>query len=145
MAIDLDAIKADLARATPGPWGHDTAKDDENDHENPDLVVRLDPPNSLSNKLYGNTLAQLWPGNVDADPRSGQDHRNAGFIARSRMYVEDLVAEVERHRRVLGRACDELHGEAIVTFARIVVEELGAEPVITAHGLVLVPGGDERP
>lgn len=122
MAVDLDAIKADLARATPGPWAHDTAKWDHDDTERPDLVTRHDGDPSPSNELYARNVARCYPGDADMDPASGQDHRDAAFIARARAYVEDLVAEVERLRAALNGLA-ECHSPGVV---RSELEDLAA-------------------
>jgi hypothetical protein len=90
LPMNLAAIKARAEKATPGPWHHDTAKNDEDDLASPDLVVGP-PPNY-------DTLAMFRA-------NGGQEYRDANFAAHAREDIPRLLDRVARWEAV----ADELY------------------------------------
>jgi len=95
--LDLEAIKARVAAATPGPWWSDESDMCWRLHG---VMGRIPPqldgaiPEQIMNKQIlkaakkGTTQAEYWPEPADAD-----------FITHAREDVPALVAEVEKLRR----------------------------------------------
>jgi hypothetical protein len=88
---DVDAIRRRAEKATPGPWVHDTAKNDEHDTSAPDLVVGPAPDYA--------TLMLI-------QPRIGQEYRDASFVAHAREDIPALLTEVTRLRNALEELAD---------------------------------------
>jgi hypothetical protein len=107
----LEEIKGFAAAATPGPWtvGRDEREDAATLRAQPRFANGCNP--DVAGKPFGDPIDVIVP--------FGRAYSDARFIARAREDVPDLVAEIERVRRL---------AESIVACAesaRHVFDELG--------------------
>ena len=104
--INLKAIKKRLAKATPGPWGVAECRQDDNGVT---WVHWIAP-------MFDDGEGGLKPGSPEDYIAETLDNykndSNAQFIAHARIDIEDLVAEVERLRKQMGKSwnCHECGG-----------------------------------